>query len=596
MPITAVPDKNNPGSFIWVDQATGEPALQPGGPGTPYVAKSDMPASSAPKSPSAQTPANLASEQLRILEAYDRRGWRVVGRTDAVANQSVTDPQSGQVTSVRGPTGNEVWAIVGPNGEPDTLEVRPPLEPGGQYEVAESPKALAKPPSASASVVSGPNDTSWEKDANGKWVDTGIPGKVSNPDVDRSLALDAQAKQGDIDRRRNNAAAGRGYLTDAEVTTFDYEGRRLGQSQQTIDQNKKEFAHKKEQEDRLLQPKIDAILASTGNTNAQTTLAGKQASQVESATDIAGRKAGPEIEEIQARADASRASAANQRLQTTISGAPDIVPNVGTGPYIYSKDPSSGALSTTISQNYQPKTQAEIVARVGQLTSLAQQKRTELQSKISGSYTAQQAQDDWTTWWQQNIEPQKGALAAAQDEAQFARAGAEEERRRAALATAQTAGTQAITATNAQAERRVGAGFGAAADQLMKGAPLSSVNFKDAFTYKADDLTQVAANATNEALKHISPSAAAATGNAMPNYGAYNPAEQLDRLNYTFGGAAPGGPPMGGPPAGVPPMSGAPMPPAPPQPPMPLDWAALMQRQIADRSLQRQQSTYAYPG
>src|SRR5262252_6576 len=41
MPITAQPDPQNPGKWIWVDSATGQPATQPGGPGTPYVAPSD---------------------------------------------------------------------------------------------------------------------------------------------------------------------------------------------------------------------------------------------------------------------------------------------------------------------------------------------------------------------------------------------------------------------------------------------------------------------------------------------------------------------------------------------------------------------------
>jgi hypothetical protein len=44
MPITARPDPNNPGKFIWVDSATGQPATQPGGANTPYVAPSDQPA------------------------------------------------------------------------------------------------------------------------------------------------------------------------------------------------------------------------------------------------------------------------------------------------------------------------------------------------------------------------------------------------------------------------------------------------------------------------------------------------------------------------------------------------------------------------
>src|SRR5215472_11935583 len=48
MPITPAPDPQNPGGWIWVDSATGQPAVQPGGPGTPYVAPSDQPQAAQP--------------------------------------------------------------------------------------------------------------------------------------------------------------------------------------------------------------------------------------------------------------------------------------------------------------------------------------------------------------------------------------------------------------------------------------------------------------------------------------------------------------------------------------------------------------------
>jgi len=41
VPLTVAPDPQNPGKWIWADSATGQPASQPGGPGTPYVAQSD---------------------------------------------------------------------------------------------------------------------------------------------------------------------------------------------------------------------------------------------------------------------------------------------------------------------------------------------------------------------------------------------------------------------------------------------------------------------------------------------------------------------------------------------------------------------------
>src|SRR5215471_12059524 len=62
MPITARPDPNNPGQYIWVDQATGQPATQPGGAGTPYVAPTDV-AAPANIDPNASRPAATAPVQ-----------------------------------------------------------------------------------------------------------------------------------------------------------------------------------------------------------------------------------------------------------------------------------------------------------------------------------------------------------------------------------------------------------------------------------------------------------------------------------------------------------------------------------------------------
>src|SRR5215471_4215998 len=44
MPLTVGPDPNNPGKWIWIDSATGQPAQQPGGPGTPFVTADQVPA------------------------------------------------------------------------------------------------------------------------------------------------------------------------------------------------------------------------------------------------------------------------------------------------------------------------------------------------------------------------------------------------------------------------------------------------------------------------------------------------------------------------------------------------------------------------
>jgi hypothetical protein len=62
MPITIAPDPQHPGQYIWVDSATGQPATQPGGPGTPFVGSSDQPPGAAPSGvPAAQPPPTVST-------------------------------------------------------------------------------------------------------------------------------------------------------------------------------------------------------------------------------------------------------------------------------------------------------------------------------------------------------------------------------------------------------------------------------------------------------------------------------------------------------------------------------------------------------
>ena len=87
-----------------------------------------------------------------------------------------------------------------------------------------------------------------------------------------------------------------------------------------------------------------------------------------------------------------------------------------------------------------------------------------------------------------------------------------------------------------------------------------------------------------EALKHISPTAAQATGQPMPNYGGVDIAAGLNRVNYGFGGPTQAAPAPAG--AGVA---------APAQQPTD-DWfAQLMRRQAADVAAQQVQAQIPVP-
>jgi hypothetical protein len=101
MPLKVGPDPNNPGGWIWIDAATGQPASQPGGPGTPFIAQSDPVASggptSAPQGPY-DTPAGPPAP-----------GVGSTPRTPGQTGQSIQ-----QVVSSLGPG----WTLKDPTGQP----------------------------------------------------------------------------------------------------------------------------------------------------------------------------------------------------------------------------------------------------------------------------------------------------------------------------------------------------------------------------------------------------------------------------------------------------------------------------------------------
>jgi len=74
VPITVAPDPQNPGKFIWVDSATGQPAVQPGGPGTEFVAPSDLtPAQQQQVQQQQQQQAQQQQQQQQQQQAQQRQ-------------------------------------------------------------------------------------------------------------------------------------------------------------------------------------------------------------------------------------------------------------------------------------------------------------------------------------------------------------------------------------------------------------------------------------------------------------------------------------------------------------------------------------------
>jgi hypothetical protein len=490
-----------------------------------------------------------------ILRQLRQPGWYV--SDVAVPDVKVTTDPSGLYPPSSTDTGELTVVVQDEQGNPQTVTLvrgqAPNADTGaeGTFVVSKQPEGPPKPPSPSANRVGEPGSPGgvWEKGSDGVWKQVVAP-TASGADIKNTV--DAQQAQNDINRRKANELAGRGYLTDKEWIDFQQEAARMGMTAQQVDTARKKYELEKRDADAKLQPTIDQILATTGRTKAET-------GQITSQQQIAEQKAGPEIAEIEQRTAASK-------LAGQIAGAPQLVAPQ-TGMYTYQTNPLTGQVSTQYNVGFQPKTLADVAARSAQLQSMAQAKQAELQARLDNKeITPEQASQQWTAWWDANIESQKPGLQAAQEQAQYERTKDAQEAQRAAMQTAQAAGTQAISAYNAQAPRRVGPGFAELVGKTQPGYRPSAQEFQNAFVVQAPDLNQYAQQRTMEALKGISPGAAAATGGPPPNYAGFDYTAGLNRTNYGFGGAAQGAVPA------APPMAAPVLPSGPAQAPQMPAW------------------------
>jgi hypothetical protein len=216
-----------------------------------------------------------------------------------------------------------------------------------------------------------------------------------------------------------------------------------------------------------------------------------------------------------------------------------------------------GKVGTVPNPNYQPTTMAQIAGQQVALQQQAQSQHDQINSNLqngvygSGPDAQDKANAAWQQWWAQNIEPQKAALAQAQQQAAFDQQKQQQDLARANYQQAQTAGQNAVANYAATLPMRVGPGYGQAVNQIVNafatGKPVQNLDVANAVTFKMPDLQQMAQQATAQALAHISPAAAQiATGNPMPSMFA-NPPDINSQLNQTsyspFGASLPAGPP-----------------------------------------------------
>jgi len=486
----------------------------------------------------AQAPRYLSpQEQQAIVSSIGgHSGWFVVGGAAVpetklgtnLAGQSVNVPTGAYTITLSDGKGHTEPNVKVTPGNPDASG-NPTWIPGG------TPTDLPKPtdtPAAQGTEVAGQGV--WGPDPNnptGAWIQ-----KVAATPEQRAAAVIAiQKTLTDIGYTAAQAKAVAD-KTPAEITQIlASAGASAAQTTKTLQDV---------QQAQALQPGVIAqqaatlagTTATTGQTLAQTGYTGAQTGQVLSATQIAQQKAGPEIAGIEATTEAQKASAqANltnaQRTQQQIAqgNAPTVENIAATNPYIYQRDPGSGQLTPSFNPGYQPTTQAEVAARVAQLQQMASSQRDALMTKQqSGAITADQAQQQFQAWWDQNVEPQKAALDTAQRSAQLAEEQKTQEANRAAYATAQQAGQTAVTAQQALLPYMVGPGFGAALNNIQgayaSGKAPGNIDIGSAVSFQLPDMQALAEQATNQALAHISPMAAQNMNqthgqNAMPQMG-----------------------------------------------------------------------------
>jgi len=374
--------------------------------------------------------------------------------------------------------------------------------------------------------------------------DSGNSTTVREPNADAlvSNAIDRQTKEALRNERQANSDAGKGYLTTAERAQIENQAHTQGLDDQKFRQQLTEYADKQKRQDQYDAQQAETVKASLAQTGAQTQLLGAQAgkvgaetTQTQTQTDVLKATTPSTIEEAQARAQLARAQAATaeQKLKQ-----PQVLTAGVEGPSIYTQGPG-GEVQAQMRQGYVPKTLPEIQARIGQIHAAANAKAAQLQGKIGPDYSADQADAEFRAWYDQNVSPETGTLASAQEQAIQDRATAESAAKTTAYNSALTAGQNAVSAYQNQARYRVGPGAAEALKQASTG-DLSKVDWSNSAVYQGQDPEKLRQSAVADALKYLNPMAAQMANVQQPGApGGLNPQDALNMSNWTFKGAPP---------------------------------------------------------
>jgi hypothetical protein len=298
-------------------------------------------------------------------------------------------------------------------------------------------------------------------------------------------------------------------------------------------------------------PEIQKTLADTGLVTAQTGQAGANTQQILTNTSIAAGKAPYDIAASQAATAASNAqtAAALQKMNQptviqTSKDQPFNLVQMPNGQQVYSRN-----------QNYQPTDPAR---QVGDLSQQANDYKAQLLDQIQKQQISpDDAPKMFNAWWQQNVEPQRAEILQNQQQQQFANQvllSQSQNQTTQAQAQAQTSasgiGTAAVNAALAAppGASAVSSDWGKTFGQLIQGyaggkLPSADEIAKSA-TFEGPDTSAIYQQATADALKHISPTAASIAGAPMPQVPqGMDVNSMLSQSNFWPGGGGPPGAP-----------------------------------------------------
>jgi chemotaxis protein histidine kinase CheA len=251
MPIVPRLDPDNPGQYIWVDSVTGEPATQPGGPGTAFVAPSDLPgATPAAGAPAAAAaPASPAGGINAIPSALGHPDWTVVPDSLQKAQPKLVDnPRAGltkpdgtkEPPQISQDTGRWQVVLATPEGVNRLVELTPGTMPAGKTPdspgVDPSTDVNWQPASAPADVP----ERAGKEETNARVATANATSETAKANAQIAQS-NLEKVQRDNAEMAANAAAGKGFITNEDLRKIEQDAATNNLTQQQINARTQEI-------------------------------------------------------------------------------------------------------------------------------------------------------------------------------------------------------------------------------------------------------------------------------------------------------------------------------------------------------------------